>query len=94
MRITPDAAVEQLHLGANLSRCDPRSDLVKLLARCEGSAIWTETNGRRACAGPLWLGDIRPVPRRPGRDREVPQGESPPSIAPRAVCSLPWTTPC
>jgi hypothetical protein len=60
-----DAEEDPLTCGAHrmetLSRCDPRSDLVKLLARCEGSAIWTETNGCRACAGPLWLGDIRPV---------------------------------
>jgi hypothetical protein len=34
-----------------------RNDLVGLLARCEGRAIWADAGGRRACAVPLWLDD-------------------------------------
>ena len=34
-----------------------RNDLVGLLKRCEGRAVWTEASGRRACAVPLWLDD-------------------------------------
>ena len=34
-----------------------RNDLVGLLARCEGRAVWADTDGRRACAVPLWLDD-------------------------------------
>jgi len=37
-----------------------RNDLVNLLARCEGRAVWTEASGRRACAVPLWLDDVPP----------------------------------
>ncbi len=37
-----------------------RNDLVGLLERCEGSAVWTDANGRRACAVPLWLEDAPP----------------------------------
>lgn len=37
-----------------------RNDLVGLLARCEGRAVWTDANGRRACAVPLWLEDAPP----------------------------------
>ena len=35
-----------------------RNDLVGLLARCEGRAVWADTAGRRACAVPLWLDDV------------------------------------
>ncbi|MBI0539078.1 hypothetical protein D9599_26390 [Roseomonas sp. KE2513] len=34
-----------------------RNDLVGLLARCEGRAVWADAAGRRACAVPLWLDD-------------------------------------
>ena len=34
-----------------------RNDLVGLLGRCQGRAVWTEANGRRVCAVPLWLDD-------------------------------------
>jgi hypothetical protein len=34
-----------------------RTDLVGLLARCEGRAVWSDAGGRRACAVPLWLDD-------------------------------------
>jgi hypothetical protein len=37
-----------------------RNDLVGLLARCEGRAVWIDANGRRACAVPLWLEDAPP----------------------------------
>jgi hypothetical protein len=37
-----------------------RNDLVGLLGRCQGPAVWTEANGRRACAVPLWLDDPTP----------------------------------
>ncbi|MFC7694577.1 hypothetical protein ACFQY5_38545 [Paeniroseomonas aquatica] len=37
-----------------------RNNLVGLLARCEGRAVWTDSNGRRACAVPLWLEDAPP----------------------------------
>lgn len=39
-----------------------RNDLVGLLARCEGRAVWADAAGRRACAVPLWLDDIAPPP--------------------------------
>ncbi|UFN49146.1 hypothetical protein LPC08_00405 [Roseomonas sp. OT10] len=45
-----------------------RNDLVGLLARCEGRAVWTETSGRRACAVPLWLDDA-PATAAPGGAR-------------------------
>jgi hypothetical protein len=38
-----------------------RNDLVGLLARCEGRAVWSDANGRRACAVPLWLDDAPPL---------------------------------
>ena len=41
-----------------------RNDLVGLLKRCEGRTVWTEANGRRACAVPLWLDD-EPLPTAP-----------------------------
>jgi hypothetical protein len=41
-----------------------RNDLVGLLARCEGRAVWAEAGGRRACAVPLWLDDA-PTPAAP-----------------------------
>jgi hypothetical protein len=41
-----------------------RNDLPRLLARCEGSAVWTDPSGRRACAVPLWLDDA-PTPAAP-----------------------------
>ncbi|HWX51534.1 MAG TPA: hypothetical protein VNZ61_26105 [Roseomonas sp.] len=34
-----------------------RNDLPRLLARCEGRAVWTDASGRRACVVPLWLDD-------------------------------------
>jgi hypothetical protein len=37
-----------------------RNDLVGLLARCEGRAVWADGSGRRACAVPLWLDDAPP----------------------------------
>jgi hypothetical protein len=37
-----------------------RNDLVGLLARCEGRAVWADTAGRRACAVPLWLDEAPP----------------------------------
>jgi hypothetical protein len=37
-----------------------RNDLVGLLARCEGRAVWSDSSGRRACAVPLWLDDAPP----------------------------------
>jgi hypothetical protein len=37
-----------------------RNDLVGLLARCEGRAVWADGSGRRACAVPLWLEDAPP----------------------------------
>lgn len=37
-----------------------RNDLVGLLARCEGRAVWADAAGRRACAVPLWLDDAPP----------------------------------
>ncbi|MDN3563908.1 hypothetical protein QWZ14_05890 [Paeniroseomonas aquatica] len=37
-----------------------RNDLVGLLGRCEGRAVWVDTSGRRACAVPLWLEDAPP----------------------------------
>jgi hypothetical protein len=37
-----------------------RNDLVSLLARCEGRAVWADNTGRRACAVPLWLDDVAP----------------------------------
>jgi hypothetical protein len=37
-----------------------RNDLVGLLARCEGRAVWLDSGGRRACAVPLWLDDTPP----------------------------------
>jgi hypothetical protein len=37
-----------------------RSDIVSLLSRCEGRAVWTDANGRRACTVPLWLEDAPP----------------------------------
>jgi hypothetical protein len=37
-----------------------RNDLVGLLARCEGRAVWSDANGRRACAVPLWLDEAPP----------------------------------
>ena len=37
-----------------------RNDLVGLLARCEGRAVWADNTGRRACAVPLWLDDVAP----------------------------------
>ncbi len=33
------------------------NDLVGLLGRCEGRAVWADAGGRRACAVPLWLED-------------------------------------
>jgi hypothetical protein len=43
-----------------------RNDLVGLLARCEGRAVWADNAGRRACAVPLWLDDVpRPSPGAP-----------------------------
>ena len=41
-----------------------RNDLVGLLARCEGRAVWADAAGRRACAVPFWLDDA-PSPARP-----------------------------
>ncbi|MFC7557114.1 hypothetical protein ACFQU7_41185 [Pseudoroseomonas wenyumeiae] len=38
-----------------------RNDLVGLLARCEGRAVWSDASGRRACAVPLWLEDAPPL---------------------------------
>jgi hypothetical protein len=39
-----------------------RNDLVGLLSRCQGRAVWVEANGRRACSVPLWLDDpVRPA---------------------------------
>jgi hypothetical protein len=45
-----------------------RNDLVGLLARCEGRAVWADAGGRRACAVPLWLEDAPPpaAPAGPG----------------------------
>jgi hypothetical protein len=37
-----------------------RNDLVGLLARCEGRAVWSDASGRRACAVPLWLDEAPP----------------------------------
>jgi hypothetical protein len=37
-----------------------RNDLLGLLARCEGRAVWADATGRRACAVPLWLEDAPP----------------------------------
>jgi hypothetical protein len=37
-----------------------RNDLIGLLARCEGRAVWADNAGRRACAAPLWLDDVAP----------------------------------
>lgn len=37
-----------------------RNDIVSLLSRCEGRAVWT-VNGRRACTVPLWLEDAPPL---------------------------------
>jgi hypothetical protein len=37
-----------------------RNDLVGLLARCEGRAVWADAAGRRACAVPLWLDEAPP----------------------------------
>lgn len=45
-----------------------RNDLVGLLGRCEGQRVWTEANGRRACAVPLWLDDA-PAPPAPAGPR-------------------------
>lgn len=45
-----------------------RNDLVGLLARCEGRAVWAEAGGRRACAVPLWLDDA-PTPTAPAGPR-------------------------
>jgi hypothetical protein len=45
-----------------------RNDLVGLLARCEGRAVWSDANGRRACAVPLWL-DEAPAPSAPAGPR-------------------------
>ncbi|MCG7362483.1 hypothetical protein MHZ93_14570 [Roseomonas sp. ACRSG] len=45
-----------------------RNDLVGLLARCEGRAVWADTGGRRACAVPLWL-DEAPPPAAPAGPR-------------------------
>lgn len=45
-----------------------RNDLVGLLARCEGRAVWADNAGRRACAVPLWLDDV-PRPPPPGAPR-------------------------
>jgi hypothetical protein len=39
-----------------------RNDLVGLLGRCEGRAVWADAGGRRACAVPLWLEDAPPPP--------------------------------
>lgn len=45
-----------------------RNDLVALLARCEGRAVWLDAvSGRRACAVPLWLEDAPPPPVPAGR---------------------------
>lgn len=44
-----------------------RNDLVGLLARCEGRAVWADTSGRRACAVPLWLEDAPPPAAPAGR---------------------------
>ncbi|RMI16935.1 hypothetical protein EBE87_24775 [Pseudoroseomonas wenyumeiae] len=45
-----------------------RNDLVGLLARCEGRAVWSDASGRRACAVPLWL-DEAPPPAAPAGPR-------------------------
>jgi hypothetical protein len=37
-----------------------RNDLVGLLKRCEGQAVWADAAGRRACAVPLWLDEAQP----------------------------------
>jgi hypothetical protein len=34
-----------------------RNDLVALLERCRGSAVWMDASGRQACSVPLWLDD-------------------------------------
>ena len=39
-----------------------RNDLVGLLARCQGRAVWADAAGRRACAVPLWLDEVSPPP--------------------------------
>jgi hypothetical protein len=45
-----------------------RNDLVGLLARCDGPAVWSDADGRRACAVPLWL-DEAPAPSAPAGPR-------------------------
>ncbi|WP_145145476.1 hypothetical protein [Roseomonas gilardii] len=45
-----------------------RNDLVGLLGRCEGHAVWADATGRRACAVPLWL-DEAPPPAAPAGPR-------------------------
>lgn len=45
-----------------------RNDLVGLLSRCEGRAVWADASGRRACAVPLWL-DEAPPPAAPAGPR-------------------------
>lgn len=37
-----------------------RNDLVGLLGRCEGRAVWADAGGRRACSVPLWLDEAPP----------------------------------